>query len=67
MAAKDLFHDAVKAALQKEQWQITADPLVVKAIEIKSYNRDPQRQAWGYTDEACLRRLKSAEIIQWIN
>ncbi len=30
MAAKDLFHDAVKRALQKEQWQITADPLIVK-------------------------------------
>lgn len=27
MAARDLFHDAVKAALQKEQWIITGDPL----------------------------------------
>ncbi len=30
MPAKDVFHDAVKQALQKEQWIITDDPLVVK-------------------------------------
>ena len=30
MAAKDLFHDAVKQALLKEQWVITADPLIIK-------------------------------------
>ncbi|MGB3560035.1 MAG: element excision factor XisH family protein [Geitlerinemataceae cyanobacterium] len=27
MAAKDLFHSAVKTALQKEDWVITDDPL----------------------------------------
>ncbi len=27
MAARDLFHNAVKVALQKEQWVITDDPL----------------------------------------
>jgi hypothetical protein len=27
MAARDLFHEAVKIALQKENWQITDDPL----------------------------------------
>jgi hypothetical protein len=30
MAAKDLFHQAVKQALLKEQWVITADPLKIK-------------------------------------
>jgi hypothetical protein len=30
MEAKDLFHDAVKQALLKEQWVITADPLTIK-------------------------------------
>ncbi len=30
MSAKDTFHDAVKKALEKEQWIITADPLIVK-------------------------------------
>lgn len=30
MAAKDLFHEAVKKALIKEQWLITADPLRLK-------------------------------------
>lgn len=30
MAAKDLFHDAVKQALLKDQWIITAEPLTIK-------------------------------------
>lgn len=30
MAAKDLFHDSVKRALEKDAWIITADPLRVK-------------------------------------
>ena len=35
MAAKDLFHDAVRQALISEQWVITADPLVVKIEGVK--------------------------------
>lgn len=35
MAAKDLFHDAVKNALLKEQWTITADPLKIKIDGVK--------------------------------
>ncbi|WP_229454744.1 XisH family protein [Nostoc sp. CHAB 5715] len=35
MAAKDLFHDAVKQALLKEQWVITADPLKIKIERVK--------------------------------
>jgi hypothetical protein len=31
MAARDLFHEAVKSALQKENWVITDDPLKVEA------------------------------------
>ena len=27
MSARDIFHDAVKIALQKDGWQITHDPL----------------------------------------
>jgi XisH protein len=30
MAAKDLFHEVVRQALLKEQWIITADPLMIK-------------------------------------
>lgn len=30
MSAKDVFHDAVKQALQKEQWIVTHDPLRFK-------------------------------------
>ncbi|MEN9517506.1 MAG: hypothetical protein RLZZ381_94 [Cyanobacteriota bacterium] len=33
--AKDLFHDAVKQALLKEQWIITADPLKIKIEGVK--------------------------------
>ncbi len=35
MAAKDLFHEAVKQALIKEQWIITADPLKIKIEGVK--------------------------------
>ncbi|PSB32612.1 fatty-acid oxidation protein subunit alpha [filamentous cyanobacterium Phorm 46] len=35
MAAKDRFHDAVKQALQKEEWVITADPLILKIDKVK--------------------------------
>lgn len=35
MAAKDLFHDAVKQALLKEDWRITADPLKIKIEGVK--------------------------------
>lgn len=30
MAAKDIFHNAVRTALEKEHWQITDDPLVIR-------------------------------------
>ena len=30
MSAKDLFHEAVKKGLQKEQWIITHDPLRIE-------------------------------------
>lgn len=35
MAAKDLFHNVVRKALLKEQWTITADPLVIKIEGVK--------------------------------
>ncbi len=35
MAAKDLFHYAVKQALLKDNWEITADPLIVKIDRVK--------------------------------
>jgi XisH protein len=30
MAAKDIFHDVVKAALEQDGWIITADPLTIR-------------------------------------
>lgn len=35
MSAKDLFHAAVKQALLKEEWIITADPLIIKIEGVK--------------------------------
>ncbi|MBW4622117.1 MAG: XisH family protein [Cyanosarcina radialis HA8281-LM2] len=35
MAAKDLFHEAVKIALQKENWAITDDPLKLEVAGAK--------------------------------
>ncbi|HLP87217.1 MAG TPA: XisH family protein [Nostocaceae cyanobacterium] len=35
MAAKDLYHDAVKQALLKDEWAIVADPLKIKIGRIK--------------------------------
>jgi len=32
MAAKDIFHDAVREALEKDSWQITHDPYRVLAL-----------------------------------
>ncbi len=33
--AKDIFHNLVKAALQKDGWKITEDPFLILADEIK--------------------------------
>ena len=37
MPARDLFHDAVKIGLEKENWVITADPLFIKVDGKKAY------------------------------
>jgi XisH protein len=43
MSAKDIFHDVVKEALQREQWIVTHDPLRFKygdymAIPLETYS-----------------------------
>jgi len=35
MPAKDRYHDAVKNALTKDGWDITADPYPIKDEEVK--------------------------------
>ena len=37
MSAKDLYHDAVKNALIKDGWTITADPYPIKYKEVKLF------------------------------
>ena len=37
MPAKDIFHDAVKAGLEKEGWMITADPLWIEVEDSEGY------------------------------
>ena len=34
MSAKDIFHNAVRSALEKEGWIITHDPLFIKVEEL---------------------------------
>ncbi len=34
MSARDLFHEAVKNALQKENWIVTDDPLKIEFEEV---------------------------------
>jgi hypothetical protein len=35
MSAKDLFHDAVRRGLEKDQWQISSDPLELRWEEVR--------------------------------
>jgi hypothetical protein len=35
--SKDLFHEAVKTALQKEGWEITHDPLMLESFDTQIY------------------------------
>jgi CRISPR/Cas system-associated exonuclease Cas4 (RecB family) len=35
MSAKDLFHDAVRRGLEKDQWHISSDPLELRWEEIR--------------------------------
>ena len=37
MAAKDIFHDAVKNALKKEGWTITHDPMYIQVGGVEMY------------------------------
>ncbi len=37
MAARDIFHQAVKTALTKDQWHITDDPLVLRVGGVDLY------------------------------
>jgi glucose-6-phosphate 1-dehydrogenase len=37
MGAKDLFHDAVRTGLEKEQWIVTDDPLSLKFGDTRIY------------------------------
>jgi hypothetical protein len=35
MSTRDIFHDAVRRGLEKEQWQISSDPLELEWEEVK--------------------------------
>ena len=47
--AKDLFHDAVRQALLKEQWVITADPLIIKieGVKLETHLPIPLKVTYG--------------------
>jgi hypothetical protein len=35
MSARDVFHDAVRRGLEKDQWQISSDPLELRWEEVR--------------------------------
>jgi hypothetical protein len=37
VAARDIFHDAVKHALEKDGWRITHDPLAIQVGGVEMY------------------------------
>jgi hypothetical protein len=37
MPARDIFHNSVKTALQKDGWKITDDPLFIRCIDVELY------------------------------
>lgn len=37
MPAKDIFHNAVRSAMQKEGWRITHDPLFIRSVDVEMY------------------------------
>ena len=37
MSAKDIFHDAVRNALEKEAWKITHDPMFISIGGVQVY------------------------------
>jgi hypothetical protein len=54
VAAKDKFHEAVRLALEKEQWVITADP------QESTVGWEPRLfRAWGKADTSGFNRLSS--------
>ncbi|MEQ8468419.1 MAG: element excision factor XisH family protein [Coleofasciculus sp. E1-EBD-02] len=58
MPAKDLFHNTVRTALEKDGWRITDDPLFLKVDSLDFY-----------VDLAAERMLaaEKEEVVLWIN
>lgn len=48
MPAKDIFHDAVRSALEKDSWKITHDPLsiTVDGMELNFISIWQQKDFW---------------------
>ncbi len=39
MSAKDIFHESVRIAIEKDGWNITHDPLYLKVKDVEFYQR----------------------------
>ena len=78
MSAKDVFHESVKHALQKEKWVITHDPLILEFSEenrlkvdlaaerLLAAERDRQAVA-EYQLKMLVYDPINEVIVQWIN
>ncbi|MGD1905472.1 MAG: element excision factor XisH family protein [Leptolyngbyaceae cyanobacterium] len=64
MAARDLFHDAVRSGLEKEQWQISSDPLELDWEEVKvKIDLAAERLIAAERGQEKI----AVEIVQWIS
>lgn len=60
MPAKDIYHNAVKNALLKDSWTITADPYFIKYEDAELY-------ADLAAEKPIAAEREKEEILQWIN
>jgi hypothetical protein len=60
MPAKDIYHNAVKNALLKDGWTITADPYFIKYEDAELY-------ADLAAEKPIAAEREKEEILQWIN
>ncbi|MDJ0553029.1 MAG: XisH family protein [Microcoleaceae cyanobacterium MO_207.B10] len=52
MSAKDIFHDTVRNALEKDGWTITNDPLFIKLTKQFKINIDPEAEKFIVAEKA---------------
>ncbi len=67
MSARDIFHNAVKTALQKDGWVITHDPLTVEIYEGFFCRQLPQLSLQEYQIKIVVFDPVNEVIVKWIS